>query len=243
MAIVDMGPVYNTYGTSSTSTSSTSASSTSNSSSTTGGNKTLDKDAFIKMFLAQLQNQDPLNPMDSTQFAAQMAQFSSVEQLSNLNTTMNQLLKQEQAVLNAQLMNLLGREAVVQGNTIYVGSGKVTQGSFQVDKDAFCQVGIYAADGSLVKTINLGQQAANQSVMIDWDGTDDSGQKVADGTYTFKVLAERADGQTVTPTTFAGGLITGIKNNDQGQAQIVLNNSTTVAIANVMEVRVPKVQE
>jgi flagellar basal-body rod modification protein FlgD len=229
MAIVDTGAVYNTYGTSSTTTSST-----------TSSNKTLDKDAFMKMFLAQLQNQDPLNPMDSTQLAAQMAQFTSVEQLSNLNTTMTQLLKQEQATLNATLINLLGREAVVQGNTIYVGDNKVTQGSFQLDLEAFCQVGIYDSEGTLVKTINLGQRAANESVAIEWDGTDDSGNKVADGTYTFKVTAERADGQTVTPTTFAGGLITGIKNDNEGNAQIVLNNATTVAISNVMEVRTPK---
>jgi flagellar basal-body rod modification protein FlgD len=234
MAIVDLGTVYNTYGTSSSSTSST----------TTGSsNKTLDKDAFMKMFLAQLQNQDPLNPMDSTQMAAQMAQFSSVEQLSNLNTTMTQLLKQEQASLNAQLINLLGREAVVQGDTIYVGNAKVTQGSFQLDLDAYCQVGIYNADGTLVKTINLGQQAAGQSVLIAWDGTNDSGDKVADGTYTFKVTTQRADGQKATATTFAGGLITGIKNDTDGNAQVVLNNTTTVAIANVMEVRVPKDQE
>jgi len=229
MAIVDMGAVYNTYNKSSTAT--------------TNGNSTLDKDAFMKMFLAQLQNQDPLNPMDATQMASQLAQFSMVEQLTNLNSTATNLVAKQTGATNAQLLNLLGREAVVKGNTVYLADNKITQASFKVDKDAYCQAKIYSADGTLVKTITLGQQSADQTVVVGWDGTDESGSKVADGTYTFKVAAERADGATVTVTTYAGGLITGFKTDDQGNPQLTLNHSTVVAYADVVEVRTPRDQE
>ncbi len=229
MAIVDMGAVYNTYSTSSTAT--------------TSSNSTLDKDAFMKMFLAQLQNQDPLNPMDATQMASQLAQFSMVEQLTNLNTTATNLLTKQTGATNAQLLNLLGREAVVKGNTVYIADGKITQASFKLDKDAYCQAKIYDAEGTLVKTITLGQQSADQTVAVGWDGTDESGNQVADGTYTFKVTAERTDGTTATATTYAGGLITGFKTDDEGNPQLTLNNSIVVAYSDVVEVRTPQDQE
>ncbi|MBU1741758.1 MAG: flagellar hook assembly protein FlgD, partial [Proteobacteria bacterium] len=101
MAIVDPGAVYKTFDTSSTAK-------------TTTKTNELDKNAFMKMFLAQIQNQDPMNPMDATQLATQMAQFTTVEQLSNLNTTVTKLLAQQTGATNAQMINLLGREAVVR---------------------------------------------------------------------------------------------------------------------------------
>ncbi|MBU0513510.1 MAG: hypothetical protein KJ621_01945, partial [Proteobacteria bacterium] len=179
MAIVDPGAVYKTFDTSSTAK-------------TTTKTNELDKNAFMKMFLAQIQNQDPMNPMDATQLATQMAQFTTVEQLSNLNTTVTKLLAQQTGATNAQMINLLGREAVVRGNAIYVANEKMTQGSFQLAETAFCRAQVYDAEGNLVKTITLGQQAANQTISLGWDGTDDQGNKVADGTYTFKIVAERA---------------------------------------------------
>ena len=86
---------------------------------------TLGKDAFLKMLIAQLRHQDPLNPMDGTAFVAQLAQFSSLEQLTNLNEAMGALPKYLNQFSNAQMANLIGNEAVVKGNSITV-SGSAT---------------------------------------------------------------------------------------------------------------------
>jgi flagellar basal-body rod modification protein FlgD len=216
---------------------------TSSTSSSTSTNSSLDKDAFMKMFLAQLQNQDPLNPMDATQVATQLAQFSMVEQMINLNTTATSLLEKQTGATNAQLLNVLGREAVVKGNTVYVSGDTVTQASFKLDKDAYCIAQIYDSDGNLIKAIEVGQQSADQTIVVDWDGTDTSGNKVADGTYTFSITASRTDGSDVTVTTYAGGLITGAKTDDDGNPQFTLNYDSTVNYSDVVEVRMPKTTE
>ena len=75
------------------------------------------KDEFLKMLVAQLKHQDPMNPMDGTAFTAQLAQFSSLEQLQNINTQLTSFTKQQQSLGNAQAVNLIGREVLAKGDT------------------------------------------------------------------------------------------------------------------------------
>jgi flagellar basal-body rod modification protein FlgD len=88
---------------------------------------TLDKNAFLQLFCKQLQNQDPLNPMDATAFTAQMAQFSSVEQLYNVNTNLTNLISSQNTLLNGMCVNLIGKTVTLQDGS----SGKVTGISFE----------------------------------------------------------------------------------------------------------------
>lgn len=228
MAIVDQGPVYNT----------SSASSQTQSATKKGSN--LDQNAFLKMLLAQIQQQDPLNPMDSTQFAAQLAQFTTVEQISAMNTKMTTMIEKLSASTNAQMINLVGKEAVYRGDVMYVSGGKATEGSVQLSLDAAVQVSIYDANGSLVRTMSLGEKKAGETIRINWDGADYNGQAVPDGTYTFQIKADRGDDQNVTVTTFATGKITAYKSDSQGNPTLVINNTTSVPYANIMEVRLPQ---
>src|SRR5512145_3299493 len=87
-------------------------------SSTTSTKNILGKDEFLKMLIAQLKHQDPLNPMDGTAFTAQLAQFSSLEQLQNINTQLTSFTKQQQSLGNTQAVNLIGREVLAKGNAI-----------------------------------------------------------------------------------------------------------------------------
>ena len=88
---------------------------------------TLDKDAFLKLFTIQLRNQDPLKPMDSTAFTAQMAQFSSLEQLYNVNTNLNNLISSQNTLLQGMSVNLIGKTVTLQDGS----SGQVTGISFE----------------------------------------------------------------------------------------------------------------
>jgi len=85
---------------------------------TTSQNQTkttaMGKDDFMKMLIAQLKNQDPTNPQQGAEFAAQMAQFSAVEQLSNLNTTLTAQTQNGLNLVNAQAVNLIGKEITAQ---------------------------------------------------------------------------------------------------------------------------------
>ena len=86
------------------------------------------KDEFLKMLVAQLKHQDPMNPMDGTAFTAQLAQFSSLEQLQNINTQLTSFTQQQQSLGNAQAVNLIGKQVLAKGDAVSVDGNPVTLG-------------------------------------------------------------------------------------------------------------------
>ena len=92
---------------------------------TASAKNVLGKDDFLKMMIAQLKHQDPMNPMDGTAFTAQLAQFSSLEQLQNVNTQLTSFTKQQQALGNSQAVNLIGKQVLAKGNTVSVDGSPV----------------------------------------------------------------------------------------------------------------------
>jgi len=110
----------------------------------------------MKMMIAQLQNQDPLNPMDGTAFVAQLAQFTSLEQLQNLNDVMSALPDYLNNFSNAQMANLIGSEATAAGNVLNV-TGSTTKISYQLPSDIQSgTVKIFNSNGALVDTVRIG---------------------------------------------------------------------------------------
>ncbi|MCK7515771.1 MAG: flagellar hook assembly protein FlgD [Desulfobacterales bacterium] len=111
------------------------------------------KDEFLKMLIAQLKHQDPMNPMDGTAFTAQLAQFSSLEQLQNINTQLTSFTRQQQSLGNTQAVNLIGREVLAKGDTIQA-EGTPVDLSYQLKGDAATGlVRIYNANGELVDAL------------------------------------------------------------------------------------------
>jgi flagellar basal-body rod modification protein FlgD len=94
------------------------------------GTNTLDKNTFLRLFTTQLRHQDPLNPMDSTAFTAQLAQFSSLEQLVNINTSLTNLNTSQHTLLQGMTINLIGKTVTLDDGT----SAKVTGISFEEDQ-------------------------------------------------------------------------------------------------------------
>ena len=197
----------------------------------------LGKDDFLKMLVTQLRHQDPMNPMDGTEFAAQLAQFSSVEQLANINTNLqdsvaiNQLLTQ--AVSNTMSASLIGREV------------RATASSFEYSDDKFVKIGynlpqaaksvvvkIFDQNNKLVKTINGGASEGDQSVK--WDGTDSAGNTVMAGTYRFTVEAVDAKGGTVDTTQFVYGIVTAVRFKSTGTVFVI--DGTEIPLANILEI-------
>jgi flagellar basal-body rod modification protein FlgD len=167
-------------------------------------NSVMGKEDFLKMLLAQLKHQDPLNPTDSKDFAAQLAQFSSLEQLQNINTQLGSLGSSLSLMTNGQLANIIGNEVSAQGNTINVkGSSNTIYYNLPSDIGSGT-IKIYNSTGSLVKTLTLGSQEAGINSTT-WDSS-----KLTSGTYTYEVSASDGNGNNVSVSRLTTGTVTGV---------------------------------
>ena len=135
----------------------------------------LGTDAFLKMLVAQLQNQDPLNPMDGTDFSAQLAQFSQLEQLMNLNTSMDDLAKSFTTDSDKDLVSYIGKQVTGEIESMEVKNGEVSGGFFSLSGNAEIMVSITDASGNTVKNMSLGTKGPGAH-LIEWDGTDEIGR-------------------------------------------------------------------
>jgi flagellar basal-body rod modification protein FlgD len=171
----------------------------------------LGQEDFLKLLITQLENQDPLNPQDSTEFTAQLAQFSSLEQLTNINTALSNLQTIVFSQNNASITSLLGKSVLSYGNEIPVVSGQSADIKYDLAQDAsLVTVDIYDSSDNLVRTISPGSQSAGRQT-VTFDGLDSSGNPLASGTYYYKVSATTLEGNSISATSYSSsGTITGI---------------------------------
>jgi flagellar basal-body rod modification protein FlgD len=194
--------------------------------------KILGKDDFMKLLLAQLKNQDPLNPMSGTDFAVQLAQFSSLEQLTNLNTQLQTQGLNQMTLGYAQSVNMIGKEVAVQNSNIIKANGSSTDISYRLANDAQAvAINIYDQDGKLVATLEETEKKEGINTAA-WNcGSVDK------GTYTFKVSASDTNGNIVTADTLSSGSVTAVhfKNN----AITLTINGQELALSDVVSVAEP----
>jgi flagellar basal-body rod modification protein FlgD len=197
----------------------------------------LGKDDFLKMLVAQLRNQDPLNPMDGTEFAAQLAQFSSVEQLANINSNlsdsmaMNQLLTQ--AVSNTMSASLIGLKVRATSSNIQYSGEKSVKFGYTLPVNAnTVTVKIFDQNNKLVRTLTGGTGIGDQTVT--WDGEDQVGNTVASGSYRFAVEAVDAKGSTMQSTQFIFGTVTAVRFKPNGAVFVI--DGAEVPLADILEI-------
>lgn len=162
-----------------------------------GPKNQLDKDDFLKLFIAQLQNQDPLKPDDSAQMAAQLAQFNGLEQMLNVNKTLTEILKGQNNGRNFGMLDYVGREVTVEGGRAHVASGNPGDLSFTVDRSVNnATLEVRDDNGTVVATEELGELRAGEQD-LKWSKLASDGNKLRDGVYTFSVTATGEEGQPV----------------------------------------------
>jgi len=146
----------------------------------------LGQDAFLELLVAQLNNQNPLDPQDNGDFIAELAQFSSVEGIDKLNTNVESMLSDYKSNQALQASSLVGRQVVVpNNNAFWSGEGSVVA-SIDVPAGASnVEVGIYDSVGQLVAQIPMGSAIQGENSVL-WDGKDGSGNTLPSGAYTFK---------------------------------------------------------
>ncbi len=160
-----------------------------------GTKTTLDQSDFLALMTAQLKNQDPFNPVDNTQMVAQMAQFSSVAGISQMNATLTGLATKLGATTATDAMSYVGKTVLVEGDTAYPRASGGIQGAVEIDKAADeVSVSITDADGGTVRQLKLGKHEAG-TVTYDWDGKDGEGNAVTNGPFTVSVSASNANSE------------------------------------------------
>lgn len=194
----------------------------------------MDRDAFIKMFLAQMKNQDPLNPMEGSEFAAQLAQFSSLEQLYNVNESLDALSSAQDTQARYEALSLIGKDILAQGNQLALNSEGTTRGAFDLDQSAECTVTITDERGVPVRSLSLGRLQAGSHDFA-WDGKSTAGDEMPDGSYRFEIAALTPDGQSVAATPQVLGTVNRVRLEDDTSTLYV--GDIAVDLGSVLDVR------
>ena len=200
-----------------------------------------DKGTFLKLLVAQLTNQDPLNPVEDKEFIAQLAQFTSLEQLQSINEGMTQL---NTSMNQSQMVNatsFIGKDILANGDQITKigdGAGQIitTELRFTIGSNmAGGQVNIFDEWGNLVYSDTLGAYNAGEYA-YQWHGYNSSGKEAPNGTYTAVVSAQDADDRPIMPSMQFVGRVVGVENKD-GVYSLVLAGGRKVKFTDVVEVQ------
>jgi flagellar basal-body rod modification protein FlgD len=204
-----------------------------------GGNGAMGQEAFLKLLVAQLQNQDPLNPQDNYEFVAQLAQFSSLEQTIGINDRLDQLALQSQGLQNTETIALVGKQVTVKGNIVTLnGQGTPVPISYTTDAaSASSQVVIKDQNGRTVRTLTVGAHSAGL-VKVNWDGRDDTGLAQPAGAYQVTASAKTGDDAPVSVSQQSVGSVTSVSF-DKGFPVLTLDNGMSVPVSDLVRVAPP----
>ena len=215
---------------------SSTAASTAATSSTAGTTSAQEQtDRFMKLLVAQLNNQDPMNPMDNAQMTSQIAQINTVSGIADLNATMKAMSAQFGAMQGMQSASMIGRTVLADGNSLAIdkSSGSTTgKGAFNLSGDATSvSVQVVSPGGQVIDTVNLGAMTAGDH-NFDWKPSNYSGA----GTPTFKVIANQGS-QAVTSTTLVRDSVTSVSTDaTTGALNLALKGGATVAYSAVKSI-------
>lgn len=192
----------------------------------TVGNDKLDKDAFFKLMLAQMKNQDPTNPLKSHEMAAQLASFSSLEQMQNMNTTLTEIKGGQKPTEQFQVLNLLGKAMAGDSSKILRNPGdKSHEFTFNLPMAAKeADIRVRNADGEVVKTYKLTGLKEGEN-RLPWNGQDEKGNATPAGEYQFFIEAKNEQGTKMAIKTEFEGQITGVNYAPEGPVLLIGNQA------------------
>jgi flagellar basal-body rod modification protein FlgD len=170
----------------------------------------MNTDDFLQLFIAQLKNQDPLSPQDSSAFLGQLAQLTQVEQSYNTTTALNNLLTAQNSTLASSAVSLIGGTITATGNQANFDGTNATAMKYSMPAaTTSTTLTITNSSGNVVRTVDLGAQSSGVATYA-WDGCDGQGNQLSAGAYTFAVSGTNAAGSTQTATTYTTGVADGV---------------------------------
>ena len=206
---------------------------TNQSSAAATGKNIVSKDEFLKLLTAQLKAQNPLNPMDSTGFTAQLAQFSSLEQLTNINSGLKDMLSSQTSLQNTMTTSLIGKKVKVAGNTVHLNGQANMQYSLPGDA-AKVTVSIFDTTGSLVRQQDISGQSAGEHSVV-WDGKDKNGAVSPSGQYSFSIDAVDGTGKALTAVPLSYGTVTSVAF-ENNLTYLSIDGTKLVQLGDILEI-------
>ncbi|MBI5837321.1 MAG: flagellar hook assembly protein FlgD [Candidatus Eisenbacteria bacterium] len=198
------------------------------------GASALGKEDFLLLLTAQLRNQDPMQPIQNEAFVAQLAQFSSLEQMQNMNDGMATSILLNQSVNNSLTTGLIGRDVEARGDQFTLSAGGKVDLGFNLSGAAgSVKVEVVDSSGKVVATVKSGSMGEG-SHTVAWDGNGADGQPAPAGEYTFKVTATDAKGAAVPAETLVRGRVTGVKFS-HGQTYLLVGDRS-VSLSDVTQI-------
>ena len=190
------------------------------------------KDDFLKLLIAQLAAQDPLDPMGAQDFSAQLAQFSGLEQMTNVNTTLEIIQKLETTAQHPSALNLIGKTVESDGNTFKHTANTSETLSYSLASDAeSVRIDIFDITGTQVDMIKFGNQTQGKN-KVSWDGLDKHVKLLPEGTYSYTVKADNRAGTPIEVDTFSSGLV----------SEVVFGEDQAYAIVNGKELPISTIK-
>ncbi|AWU97757.1 flagellar hook assembly protein FlgD [Azospirillum ramasamyi] len=187
---------------------------------------TVDYESFLKLLTAQLRNQDPLAPMDASQFMTQLAQLSTVEQSMRSNDTLGKVLDTLKSSGMRMDMALLGRKVEVESNQLSLTEGKA-EAAYTVDgQPASVKLEVLNSAGNVVHSMPGALQTGRQ--VFSWTGQTAGGGTAPDGLYTLRVTAKDKDGKALNTATVVTDTVAEVRSVD-GATKFVLKNGATIS--------------
>lgn len=176
----------------------------------TSTSNTLGQEQFLTLLVAQLQNQDPLNPADATEFTAQLAQYSQLEQLFNLNDAMDNLATAQTNSQKVSALSLMGKEVVVEDSKFTFDGSPVQVGYNSDGAASKIALQIKNSAGVVVATLQASETGKGEHFLT-WDGKDESGNVLPSGTYQIGINAKSASAETtVEVSPLVRNMVTGV---------------------------------
>lgn len=192
---------------------------------------------FLTLLTTQLQNQDPLSPMDSTEFTNQLVQFSQVEQQINANQKMDALVQLQMASISSVALGYVGMDvSYLSAEMNFDGTTPITVNYALGDSAHVAKMNVYDEKGDLIYSTDAPKSVGQNEIV--WTGIKNDGTMAGEGTYTVSLDAATADGKPIDTTTVVSGRVRGIES--QNGVVYLLIGERAVSLATVINARLPE---
>ena len=195
----------------------------------------MDQTDFLTILVAQLTHQDPLNPMQDTDMTSQLAEFSSLEQLTNINENVKNLGNSMAQTDMLSAVSFIGKEVKAEGYKVSINEGNASTIYYGFGEPVSkISMNIYDGEGAIVNTIDLGSKEAG-TYQYEWDGRNEAGEKLPDGVYGVGILGEDLNGKAVMVQTEISGRVDAVVN-EGGSQYLRLKDGRFISFMNVKEI-------
>jgi flagellar basal-body rod modification protein FlgD len=200
------------------------------------GTNDLGQTEFLELMMAQLEFQDPMKPMDNGEFLGQMAQFSTVTGIEDMQKSLDQLSASYSASQTLQSTQLVGQEVLIENNSLKLLQEGDASGSFELDvSSGNVQLNVTNSAGNVVRELTMGQFPAGRHA-FSWDGMNQSGKRAPEGNYSMNISAERDDG-FVSATVLTSRVIDSVEFGNGTQTTLNTRQGDVLTLPDIRQIR------